>query len=212
MEKKEGCRDYADPQAILADILYEIGNILIEVSEKLRLRPETRLDRSSLANLLKNFRKDLLKELEMRKPANYDEILVRMSKETIIKFVKNYYDETIPKSWIKARVIDRAVEVFDKHGGLDKFKDMIIQFQRKQREEEAQIIDVYSMEIGEIKKVLGEIGQTGGAEAIRKALPRNLRYLLKGVTNPEYAIRKVVDQITRLRAPISTFLERSRTR
>lgn len=210
MEKKESQRHYEDSQVVLAEVLYEIGNILIQVSEKLRSKPEVRLDRYSLTNLLKNFRNNLLKELEMRKPTYYDETLKGMSKETIINFVKNYYGETIPKSWIKARVIERAVEVFDKHGGLNKFKDMLVQFQHKQREEETRIIDVYSMEVEDIKKVLGEIGQTGGAEAIRKALPPNLRYLLRGVSNPEYAIRKVVDQIIRLRAPISTFLERSR--
>lgn len=203
MNKKEG-RKYKYPQVAPADTLLEVGDILIQIGEILRTEPE-RLDRSSLINLLKNFRMKLLNELKTGEFINYNAI-DGMSKDTIISFVKDCYGETIPKSWNKRRVTNRAVEIFDKHGGLDKFKAMMIRFKHKQREEEARLVDVYSMEIEEIKKVLGEIAQTGGVEAIRKVLPLNLRYLLKGVTNNEYAIKKVVDQITRLRAPISTFL------
>ena len=205
MEQKEG-RRYKYSQVVPADALREVGNILIQISEILKTEPE-RWDMSSLIKLLKNFRMELLNELKTDEFINYDNALKGMSKDTIIRFVKDCYNETIPNSWNKWRVTNRAIEIFDKHGGLDKFKDMMLQFQHAQREGEARIIDVYSMEVEEIKKVLGEIAQTGGVEAVRKALPLNLRYLLKGVTNNEYAIKKVVDQITRLRASISTFLQ-----
>lgn len=208
MTKEKRHREYTDSQDVLADILHELGKTLIQFSERLRLRPELSFDRASLTKLMKRFRQELLEELEKRKPTNYDQRLKGISKETIIKFVKNYYGESIPRSWVKARVIQRAIEIFDEQGGLDRFQDMMAQFEREESEAETQVIDVYSMRVEEIKKVLGDIGQVGGTDAIKKALPQNLRYLLKGVRDPDYAIRKVVDQITRLRSPLSTFLEK----
>jgi hypothetical protein len=211
MGKKEDDRNLTDSLRFLADSLYKMGNILIEMGERIKIKSDVSSDMPLLANLLKNL-DNTLQELEKTKVTTgyYDQI-AKMSKEILIQFVKDYYGETIPKSWTKVRVMRQAVDVFNKHGGLEKFKEFITRFQYEHRKEIIQKVDVYSMEPNEIRKVLGEIGHTGGVEAIRKALPSNLKYLLKGVTSTDYAIMKVIDHINRLRAPISTFLQEPRT-
>lgn len=181
---------------VMSEFLYRLGNALIEMSITMKKRGIS-LDKAMLVRMLDDLKRDFFEETILE-----DLFFTRdlfPNKESIIRFMGDYYKERIPKSWTRPRITRHAMNVVNRRGGLERFKEFISR-RESRRPVEKITVDLHEIELEEIEREFRDTTKYPDVESIKNALPSGFRKLLKGITNREYAIKKITDEIGRLRS------------
>jgi hypothetical protein len=120
------------------------------------------------------------------------------NKELIISFVRRYYNKKIPTDWTRSSIEREAARVVSERGNLARFNEYLSRFLREK--ENIQKINVFTMTPEDIKKEFSNEEKYPNVEFIKLALEKGFRKKLKGVTSRESAIKKIIDEVGKLRS------------
>lgn len=120
------------------------------------------------------------------------------SKASILHFVKRYYFENIPERWDRPRIEKRALEIIQRHEDPARFREILSKFQKEKFETPR--VDIHSMTLEEIQKEFENQEKYPDVQSIKAALEPGFKKLLKDVTRREYAIKRILDEVGRLRS------------
>ena len=181
---------------VMSDFLYRLGNALIEMSITIKKRGIS-LEKTMLVRMLDDLKGEFIKETILGDRFFTKELFP--NKESIVRFMEDHYRERIPKSWTRHRITRHAMNVVSRRGGLNRFKEFISRH-KSRRPVEKHIVDLHEIELEDIEKEFRDMAKYPDVKSIKDALPPGFGKLLKGITNREYAIKKIIDEVGRLRS------------
>lgn len=123
---------------------------------------------------------------------------VFLNKELIISFVRRYYGKKIPVDWARSKIEKEAVRIVSERGEPARFKEHLSSFLLE--EESVKKINIFTMTSEDIKREFGNEKRYPDVEFIKLALEPSFRKKLRGVTSRESAIKRITDEVGKLRS------------
>lgn len=177
-------------------LLQEISELISDVRRVLK---NTELSRNPTAvvALIRSFREDLSAKMEKRAFVFSDRNIFP-SKEAIVDFIRDFYNEYIPLRLRREEIEKEAVAISRSHESASAQWRKILIFLEKKSEKK--LVDVFSMSPSDIEKTFSNTTKYPDVLAIKRALPKSFRSLLKDVRRRETAIRKIIAEVDRIKS------------
>ena len=191
------CMPKADSRRELVTIIDKLHDTLVKLKRNMERSEENIRE---ITDILASFEEIMYKVRDTFEPSQmwiFDKENFP-NKESIISFVWQYYRRKLPIKWTRHKIEREATRIIQKSRDLDRTNKFISEYLEARRN--VQVINVLSMTSEDIRKEFMNEKKYPDIEFIKLALQPSFRMKLKGITTRESAIKKIIDEVGKLKS------------